>query len=890
MATVKRKKSGGVNLKEYESEAFVQRFDNIRHHLNETLGQDSAITNRALSLTVGHFLQFQEDQLGRNASGPKKFTKLPNALFHDYSESGSLYVILLECYKFKNNQNWRKFEFSSPTKIDQNLELFVKVETALRDAGHLKYPIVYFSADLPASDVKRLAALVTKHGGSVTETESASTHVIKPNLLSAEPEDVEYLRTIEKRERLALVHWWYYPDSYNAWLPVSEVEGEADPVPTRQGPWVVTARFLTDLDVFNEWMNEVDYEYDEEAAKDVNAVRPRRQRGAKVVTNDDDEVMEDIVDENTNDDEPRRPTTRSRGTKRTFSELSASEDDEGDGEDSEGPSRKKSRAASGTARKVYPTVKDLTSPRNSVTPMNMKRVPLSRTKDLSINKPLHISNISNLPEEQYAYVIPSAEEPKPTLSLPPHVGWFDINQIHDNEKKGLPEFFAEDPLTPSKTPEIYKEYRDFMIYAYQQNPAQYLTATACRRNLNGDAAAIIRVHEYLEFLGLINYNVNPDINSYFMGQHQVPLPPQQQMQVLQRQEEHAKRIRSVHNSLALRPNIFHKPESVHCRNCNKDCTRVRYESQRHVNSLPNESNRVVERASYNICPECFAAGKFPEDMFSADFNIVEKSPQEFEEWTAEETLLLLEAAERFGENWDRVAHHVGTKTKEQCIAQFLRLPIEEQFLEDHLSRALSDKSVESHMTVNGGADIPFMSSANPVMSIITFLSQAVQPEVASAAAQAALNSILKSKTGDKMELDNGVKENGVDHSNDKSKLDAPFSENDQDMLKAAAAAALGTAAVKSKLLAEKEEREIHKLVAEVIDAQLKKLELKMKSFEEIEEILKEEQLKVEKAKQQLAAEKAAFEEKKLAAMRAGGALLTGQSATPVTPVTSGPKS
>ena len=94
----------------------------------------------------------------------------------------------------------------------------------------------------------------------------------------------------------------------------------------------------------------------------------------------------------------------------------------------------------------------------------------------------------------------------------------------------------------------------------------------------------------------------------------------------------------------------------------------------------------------------------------------------------------------------------------------------------------------------------------------------------------------------------------------------------------------------TQLLAEKEEREIHKLIAEVIDAQLKKLELKMKGFEEIEEILKEEQLKVEKAKQQLAADKAAFEEKKLAAMRAGGALLTGQNATPVTPVTSGPKS
>jgi hypothetical protein len=38
----------------------------------------------------------------------------------------------------------------------------------------------------------------------------------------------------------------------------------------------------------------------------------------------------------------------------------------------------------------------------------------------------------------------------------------------------------------------YKEYRDFMIYAYQQNPSNYLTVTACRRNLAGDAAAIIR--------------------------------------------------------------------------------------------------------------------------------------------------------------------------------------------------------------------------------------------------------------------------------------------------------------------------------------------------------------------------------------------------------------
>jgi SWI/SNF related-matrix-associated actin-dependent regulator of chromatin subfamily C len=47
-------------------------------------------------------------------------------------------------------------------------------------------------------------------------------------------------------------------------------------------------------------------------------------------------------------------------------------------------------------------------------------------------------------------------------------------------------------------------------------------------------------------------------------------------------------------------------------------------------------------------------------------------------------------------------------------------------------------------------------------------------------------------------------------------------------------------------LAEREEREIEKLVYEVIEAQLQKLEIKMKCFDELEDVLKEEQLKVDK--------------------------------------------
>jgi len=71
--------------------------------------------------------------------------------------------------------------------------------------------------------------------------------------------------------------------------------------------------------------------------------------------------------------------------------------------------------------------------------------------------------------------------------------------------KSLPEFFNS--KNRSKTPAVYKEYRDFMINTYRLRPSEYLTMTACRRNLAGDVCAVMRVHAFLEHWGLINYQV-----------------------------------------------------------------------------------------------------------------------------------------------------------------------------------------------------------------------------------------------------------------------------------------------------------------------------------------------------------------------------------------------
>lgn len=91
------------------------------------------------------------------------------------------------------------------------------------------------------------------------------------------------------------------------------------------------------------------------------------------------------------------------------------------------------------------------------------------------------------------------------IIMPSYSSWFDMTQIHNIERRALPEFFNN--RNRSKTPAVYKDYRDFMISTFRLNPSEYLTFTACRRNLAGDVCAIMRVHHFLEQWGLINYQV-----------------------------------------------------------------------------------------------------------------------------------------------------------------------------------------------------------------------------------------------------------------------------------------------------------------------------------------------------------------------------------------------
>lgn len=78
----------------------------------------------------------------------------------------------------------------------------------------------------------------------------------------------------------------------------------------------------------------------------------------------------------------------------------------------------------------------------------------------------------------------------------------------------------------------------------------------------------------------------------------------------------------------------------------------------------------------------------------------------------------------------QVAEHVGSRTQDECILHFLRLPIEDAYLEGDFGSALADAKNPTP---------PFSKAGNPILSTVAFLAAVVDPRVAASAAQAALN-------------------------------------------------------------------------------------------------------------------------------------------------------
>ncbi len=347
------------------------------------------------------------------------------------------------------------------------------------------------------------------------------------------------------------------------------------------------------------------------------------------------------------------------------------------------------------------------------------------------------------------------------IVIPSYSAWFDYNAIHGIERRSLPEFF--NGKNKSKTPETYLAYRNFMVDTYRLNPQEYLTFTACRRNLTGDVCSILRVHAFLEQWGLINYQVaapllpsgtagasteaarmavsaslGPPSTAHFnvltdSASGLQPLGSQNSsaMATVAAAAEDAAAAVKAKEEAAAAASAKEAEGGDGAKGASSIKPEVGADGSSREGGAPPSSGDALMRG------EQYLGGEGARALGSGDnatsTNTVLTKGASKDGWTDQETLLLLEALELYRDDWNKVAEHVGSRTQDECILHFLRLPIEDAYLEgDFGSSSLTALADAAHPAP------PFSKSGNPILSTVAFLAAVVDPRVAASAASAAL--------------------------------------------------------------------------------------------------------------------------------------------------------
>ena len=94
---------------------------------------------------------------------------------------------------------------------------------------------------------------------------------------------------------------------------------------------------------------------------------------------------------------------------------------------------------------------------------------------------------------------PVSKNTVPPVDLP---SWYDPEKVSDLEKRLLPEWFNES--ASHRTEATYIQTREKLISVTRTNPDKFLTATAVRRCVVGDAGSLLRLHELLTHWRIIN--------------------------------------------------------------------------------------------------------------------------------------------------------------------------------------------------------------------------------------------------------------------------------------------------------------------------------------------------------------------------------------------------
>lgn len=117
-------------------------------------------------------------------------------------------------YQFKNEQGWRRFDLSSPSRKEANLEMCQKVEDVLEKKRFHITPKLFLHKDLSKEDKEKVKEIAKKRKATIVESESDATHILYP---STDPDNDMYCKGVFKRGDKCLMHFYRMPESHDNW-------------------------------------------------------------------------------------------------------------------------------------------------------------------------------------------------------------------------------------------------------------------------------------------------------------------------------------------------------------------------------------------------------------------------------------------------------------------------------------------------------------------------------------------------------------------------------------------------------------------------------------------------------------------------------------------------
>jgi len=335
--------------------------------------------------------------------------------------------------------------------------------------------------------------------------------------------DRTYIKTIESLAGQDLVHYWYYPNSFNEWIPTAVgglgVEQEpAQAVYKKEAeghvPWIVNCRFLKDSFEWNEVCDEGDYVIEEMLGS---------KKCQELLVAVDEKVKQH------EEDVAAKKEVNGKAKGRTERETPAT--------------------SANSSQCTRPSSKDLDLvPR--VGKNKVEVYPQAMYRSTESVSALHKLGVETTPSATATYIPPAVLPPSAKTEhvmltcvkkrigwrgdsevraviadtnrirgggeivgggevggtrKEPEATWFSQNQseVTDVEKALLGEWF--DCSQPHLTPALYATTRNAIIKLYKKDTTKYLSMGDVRKSVVGEYGSILRLWRMLESGGGINY-------------------------------------------------------------------------------------------------------------------------------------------------------------------------------------------------------------------------------------------------------------------------------------------------------------------------------------------------------------------------------------------------